>query len=444
MTALVHQEGLEGALAVLAGQGVYVRVLELKGRTDIVRGSLRFRASPRDFAQPDLRTHYPVPTSGSAGAPIIVARSLLEYRSMAPSFGLAIAAHGQTRPAHVQWQMLPTYLYASSTLGHPLLAWRYPREPSSRIQWLGMRYAWLASRAAGVPLPYPRRSDTTDPVEMARFLAEARTKHPEICVIGYSSAALRLSLTAQRLGISLDHVLFACTGEPLTETRARVIRESGARPLNHYGSTECGSVAFGCANPRAADDAHVATDRFALIRREVESQGVPIAAYHVTSVVPWVATVMLNADMGDFGEVFSETHCCKLGTIGYGTHIARTRSYEKLTGEAVTFVVADAARLVEDVLPSTFGGTPLDFQLAEEEAPSGEMRLVVRAHPALGDIDEQAVRNVVIRELGREGGVAAHMAALWRSAGTVRIARVAPYATPAGKVLPFRARAQGG
>ncbi|MFN8523953.1 MAG: hypothetical protein U0821_12710 [Chloroflexota bacterium] len=445
LRTLVHAEGLEGALAALADRGVYVSVPEMKGRSDIVRGSLRFRARPRDFAQPGLRTHFPVPTGGSGGAPIVVGRSLNEYRSVAPLFGLAIAAHGQRRPAHALWQMLPTYQYVSSALGHPLLAWWYPHEPDSMLHRLGLRYAWLASRMAGIALPYPRHGDAVTPTAVARFLGQARGDFPEICLTAYSSAAVRLSLTAQELGISLQHVLMACAGEPLTDTRSQVISASGARPMNRYGTNESGSIAYGCAAARNVDDAHVSTDRFALIQRPVTvgSLGTQVSAFHFTSLVPWVPMVMLNTDVGDYGHAFTAKDCCGLGRAGYETHIQEIRSYEKLTGEAATFVVADAARLVELVLPSTFGGSPLDYQLSEEESQRGEMRLSVRVHPQVGEVDEASVREVVLRELGSGGPVARHMAELWRSAGTVRVDRAAPHVTSAGKVLPFRRRGVG-
>ena len=44
------------------------------------------------------------------------------------------------------------------------------------------------------------------------------------------------------------------------------------------------------------------------------------------------------------------------------------RSYEKLTGEGVTFMGSELLTLLEKILPGKFGGSVSDYQLVEEEA----------------------------------------------------------------------------
>jgi hypothetical protein len=134
---------------------------------------------------------------------------------------------------------------------------------------------------------------------------------------------------------------------------------------------------------------------------------------------------------------------CSLGVLGLRTHLSEIRSFEKLTGEGVTFARANLERILEDALPARFGGTGLDYQLIEEEAGDGATRLVLRVAPSVGDVDEAAVRAVLLRELGRDGLVERHMTDDWRQVGTVRLSREPPLRTPAGKIMPFHPVRQG-
>ena len=77
----------------------------------------------------------------------------------------------------------------------------------------------------------------------------------------------------------------------------------------------------------------------------------------------------------------------------------------------------------EETLPARFGGTSVDYQLAEEESRDSATRLVLRISPSVGPLDDAAVRTTLLDELGREGVVERHNAEVWRQVGTVRISR---------------------
>ena len=119
--------------------------------------------------------------------------------------------------------------------------------------------------------------------------------------------------------------------------------------------------------------------------------------------------------------------------MGLTHHLARIRSFEKLTGEGMTFVRSGLFDILEDVLPARFGGTSADYQALEEETELGIFRLRLLVSPAVGPVDEEAVRQTFLGELG-EGAAAT----IWRHAGTVEVQRRRPVATPAGKILPFQ------
>jgi hypothetical protein len=82
---MVQQDGLEGALKTLAGQGVYVTFDELKGRREAVRGSARFKFSEEDFDSPLLAPHWVVFTGGTGGGPGRVLRALPLVLNTMPS-----------------------------------------------------------------------------------------------------------------------------------------------------------------------------------------------------------------------------------------------------------------------------------------------------------------------------------------------------------------------
>ncbi len=94
-------------------------------------------------------------------------------------------------------------------------------------------------------------------------------------------------------------------------------------------------------------------------------------------------------------------------------------------------------RILEEVLPERFGGTPLDYQLLEEEDEQGFTRLSVVVSPKVSLDDEQAVIDTVIAAL-RGGSLGADVSgAVWSRAGTLRVKRMEPVWTGRGKLVPL-------
>jgi hypothetical protein len=100
-------------------------------------------------------------------------------------------------------------------------------------------------------------------------------------------------------------------------------------------------------------------------------------------------------------------------------------------------VQTDLLRVLEQVLPSRFGGTGADYQVVEEEQ-DGILKLFLTISPSVGAIDERAARDAFLEELGREGGFEQVGVEFWRRAETVTVKRDWPRATKAGKILPFQ------
>jgi hypothetical protein len=280
---------------------------------------------------------------------------------------------------------------------------------------------------------------------MAEWLARASGRHGPILITLTTSAAVRVAKAAVDGGLNLSRVAFAPRSEALTEARRRNIEACGAQVFGDYGTRETMSLAVSCPNGVAADDFHVYTNRRALIRhrRELLTGGQSVDALLVTSLTDAAAKIVLNAETGDFAEIEERGGaCCSLGELGLTTHISNVLSFEKLTGEGVTVAGSSLLRILEEVLPRQFGGTSVDYQLVEMEDERSLPRVVLRAHPRLGPIDEAVVRRALLDELDHGNLIDQNMALVWRRAGTIEIRREPPLATRAGKVLPFHLQRQ--
>jgi hypothetical protein len=59
-------------------------------------------------------------------------------------------------------------------------------------------------------------------------------------------------------------------------------------------------------------------------------------------------------------------------------------------------------RIIEEVLPARFGGSALDYQLVEEEDENGFTRLTFVVSPSVGELDVNALIEVVLDEVSRD------------------------------------------
>lgn len=438
--ALVAREGLEGALAQLARHGVYVTFDEFKGRREAIRGSQRLRFQDWEFDNPLIAPHFVNLTGGSRGRPNRVPRSLAAFDGLAGFLGVTLDAHGVGRSRHLLWLNGPIdWLMMYGRLGRRIDDWFYPLSPLAWQIRLGSRCLAAVSRLAGRPFPLPRPCDVGQPDRMARILAQRRRRTPTLVVNTIVSSAVRVAVEAERLELDLSGVIFILEGEPLTEARRRQIEGVGARAIANYASMELNTLGYSCASGSEPDDVHFAGDRYAVLTREraAVSDGPSVDALLFTSLTLAESKIALNVELGDAALVEDRECGCELGRLGLRTHLTRIRSFEKLSGEGVTFARSELTALLESTAPSRFGGTSLDYQLVEEEASDGLTRFVLRVNPSVGPLDEAALCRLVLEELGRSDIVTRHQATLLARVGALRVLRAPPLATRAGKVLPF-------
>jgi hypothetical protein len=206
-----------------------------------------------------------------------------------------------------------------------------------------------------------------------------------------------------------------------------------------YAFTEAGIIGYGCGAPRGSDDMHFFSDSYALIGRQrtVGDGGPTVNAFVYTSLLPSAPKILLNVESGDSG-ILEDRRCgCVLDAAGVRHHMAQIRSFEKLSGEGMTFIQTDLLRVLEEVLPARFGGTSADYQVLEQEGERGILRLLLIVSPAVGPVDGDAVRRAFLAGLGADGTFDRFSATVWERAGTVEVRRQWPVATKAGKILPF-------
>lgn len=436
LRALVAREGLEGALTRLVADGVYVTYDEFKGRNEAVRGSRRFRFTEADFDNPNISPHFEARTGGTRSSGTPVKFDLRFVRDQAANIALTLDAHGMLQWDHAIWYQYGfTEALRYARAGRAPLAWFCLMDTLPSRMKAGAYYMAALARLLGRPLPAPVYLDVRDPLGMVRWLDRRRAEGRSICVTTYASSAVRIAAAALEAGVPLRDVRFITLGEPFTEARQRIVEASGAAALVRYAFTEAGILGYRCVHPRRSDDLHLFTDSYAVVqrRRGVGGFGLMVDAFLFTSLLPTAPKVLLNVESGDYGMMEERTCDCGLGAVGLRTHVAEIRSFEKLSGEGVTFVQTDLLRILEHTLPARFGGTSTDYQILEVEGSDAITRLLLVISPRIGAIDEEHARRVFLDELGQDG----LSAAIWQRLDTVQVRRQWPEPTRAGKILPF-------
>jgi hypothetical protein len=296
-----------------------------------------------------------------------------------------------------------------------------------------MRAVSLLCRVPVPPLTY---APTDEPGAVLSWIQKVLRSKREAHLFTFASAATQLCQVAQARGLDLTGLHFTLVGEPVTETRLRVIRASGAEGLPRYAANECGTVGYGCLTPTAPDDLHLMDDLQALILAEASlpEVGLPPGAVLVSSLHPTAPFLMLNVSLGDLATLVARRCGCPLEQLGWTTHLQTIQSFEKLTSGGLAYLDAELVRVLEEVLPDRFGGGPADYQLVEDASADGQPRLRLLIHPSVGDLDPGAVSAAFLEAVGAGSGIERLTALLWSQAGFLRIERRAPYSLASGKV----------
>ncbi len=447
---LVLADGLDSALGQLHDAGVRVSFDEFKGRSSITRGNETFELRADAFDNPFLRGHYETNSSGSTGQATRVMLDLDHIEAVAWYHLLAHEAHGVRGAPIVLWAPgLPSgngvsNLMRSVLLGNPVRAWYSPLSASEHRPALRFRaatsYISVVTGFRGGRNIRPEHVPFDAPTAVARRAAGFVKAEGRCLVRTPISMALRVALAATELGIDLTHVTFMGGGEPATPVKVKGITSTGARFISTYVFSEAGPVGMACANPYDGTDVHFFEDLLAVVQR---SQSVPgtdasVNGLCFTTLMPTAPKLMLNVESDDFGTVESRLCGCAFEAAGFRQHIRQIGSARKLTGESITLVGSDLERIIQELLPSRFGGNALDYQLVEEEDAAGLTRLILLISPDLSLENEEVVADALLTALGKVSPGADTARAFIRGAASLRVRRVKPQMTGRGKLPPFR------
>jgi hypothetical protein len=446
---MVRARGLEATLGALRDAGVYVTFEEFKGREPMVRGGRVFPVSAKDFDNPYLTRHYQAQTGGSTGAGTRVDIDLDHWSAGLPRYKLVYDAYGILNTPTAIWRgILPDGTGINNALIMAALRcdhrkWFTPVTSkdlrSSFRYWLATEYTIAMARACGVRVPRPEPVSLDQAAIIARWAAET-LRSDGACVIRSSiSLAVRVALAAQAEGLDLSGATFMGGGEPPTTAKVQNILSTGARYFAVYALTEIGHVGLGCLHPIDVNDNHYLKDAVAIIQtpRQVPGFDITVPAFNFTTLMPTAPKIMLNVESDDYGIIETRACGCPLEALGYTEHVRGIYSFRKLTGEGATLIGSEMIRILEEVLPARFGGSPLDYQLMEEETEKGLTQLTLVISPNVSVADEAEVIEVVLTALKQSSRAAELAQALWRQAQTLRIKRREPVWTARGKLLPL-------
>jgi hypothetical protein len=442
---MVRSRGLEETLSALRRGGVYVSFEEFKGHEPVVRDGKLIPLQPRDFDNPYLNQYYGAESGGTTGAATRVAIDLEHLADYGPHMLLTEMAHGLYRaPTAIWYGVLPDgtglqSILLGSYFGHIAQKWFTPNRSEALRRRLATQFVVAMGRLAGRPLPRPEVLRLDRAVVLARWAAETARAHGVCLIRTHVSKALRVCIAAQEQELDLTGTTFFGGGEPATAAKIERLTRVGARWIPMYWFTEAGCVGQGCARPVDCNDVHFFQDGLALIQhpREVAGIKLTVNAFHFTTQLPNAPKILLNEESDDYGVVEKRSCGCAPASHGFTDHIRHIRSFRKLTAEGVTFIGSGMIRILEEVLPARFGGSPLDYQFVEEEDEQGFTRLTLLVSPNVELADEAAAIETVLKALSDRRVAGDSDRSLWHQARTLRVKRQEPIWTARGKLMPL-------
>jgi len=448
----VHRHGLERTLEQLAAEGVYLTSDEFRGKQEVIRGGQSFWISPKLFERLDSPPGFGIQSSGTRNQPVrsFIPLDWLTVRALA--MAVFFSAHDLFSYSHALYDaILPgsavNHLLINAKLGKITERWFARKVPFN--SWLEGGYFYLTTYAIvlsgkwfGPGLPKPEFINVRDIHRVVRWIEEKRREGKKCHITAIVSSAVRIARVASEMGVSLEGTKFVVSGEPFTESKCEAIRQTGAVAVSHYAYGGGVNVGFACANPVYTDEIHVNQHMIALIShpRPLPAGARTIHPVLCSTLHPAAPRVLLNVENGDYATLESRDCGCVLGEVGLNLHLHHIRSYEKFTTEGMNYFYGDLFELFEKILPSEFGGGPGDYQLVEEEDRTGQTRLTLLVHPEVGKLDEDRLLSRLMEGLAQGSRGNRFMSKLWQDAGTFRIKREIPFASPRGKILPLHIR----
>lgn len=451
LEAAVREQGLESALDALYRQGVYLSHDEFKGKVPVQRTGLEFSVTPDCFANPLAKGAIETSTSGSRSSGTKTYRSVefIVYREAQETLLKSLLGL-HTRPSVGLFHSLPATSGLRRSLmearqGDPMEKWFTVagHTPDARLYRAMTGLLTTEARLMAVRSCWPTYLPPNDFRPVAEWLARRRAEGAPCLVIGGVSRSVRVADAAIEGGLDIEGTAFIAGGEALTPAKRASIERTGSEVFSLYVIVEFGLVGFACRRLREENGVHVTRDSVAVIgrRRRAPLSGTEVNSLLLTTLLPFAPLVLINTEMDDAG-ILDDGRCdCPLAAFGYHQRILRLYSYGKLTGSGTTLEGGDLLRILEEVLPARFGGTPVDYQLVEREGPR-QTDIELRVNPRLAGLAEATLREFFLAQVRSLWGGSLTRRE-WTHTGAFRVVLAEPLTTKSGKVLPLHLLSEG-
>jgi hypothetical protein len=450
----VAKKGIGGALRTLEQEDVYLTVDEFKGKVPVVRNGIEFWCQEGMFDNPFLSYVYEVRSGATRSAGTRVRIDFDYLRDRALYDALLLDMHGCLHAPIANWfPVFPGAPGINSSLrfadiGNPVRRWfSQVAEDRLTVNWekkWGTKLIFKLGKLHGMSLAEPEYVGLDEAGKVADWAAAAMQEHGSCMVYTFASSAVRVCIAAAERNLNIKGVKFFVTGEPLTQQKKKEIEAVGASPVPVYGISEAGVIAAGCNKPHAqSDHCHLYKDTTSIIahRQNVPHSDLFVESYLFTALVHESPKILLNVGMGDYGDIVTESCDCTFGELGFDRCLSNIRSYEKMTGEGVTFVDTDFIRIIERDLPEKFGGQSTDYQLVEKEDSRGFTHLKLLVSPRIGEVRETEILerflNLLAKAEDSPDSWSQSGMDMWKQSNMVQVIREFPMATVSGKILPF-------
>ena len=442
----VNTKGLVAVLGQLRTEGVYLTHDEFKAKTPIVRSGVEIPAHERSFRNPQV--------AGALSEGVSSGSRSRGTRTPKPTSS-RLHQEAWRRLHHREWQVenhVPLAIYPilpstlslisglyQSRLGRPWDRWFATADGTSRSRHyrLVTNALVLASRSLGAQVPFPMFLERNDFTVAAEWIARRKHEGVSCLVSSFTSAAVRVAMTALEKGFDISGTAFVVGGEALTDTKRAVIDSVQAEVWPTYYISEVGCIGVACRQMRTGNCVHLSHEAVAVVnhRQPAPLSDVTVNALLFTTLLPFAPHVLINADMGDAGDIEAARCGCLFAGIGFRWQIRNIYSFGKLTGHGMTLVGTDLVRILEEALPACLGGSPTDYQLVEHEGRA-QTQLTLRVSPRVRVSSPERAKECFLREIQRcYGGALASQT--WRHAEGVTVKIAEPLTTRGGKVLPL-------
>jgi hypothetical protein len=445
----VRNQGLEKTLEKLRDEGVYVTLEEFKSKAPICRNGLTFETRQTDFDNPYLMgKSIQGATSGSRSKGTRVMYDLDFITEEAANELTLFENHGLSNSQLAFW--LPS-LPSISGIINLLISIKLRRPPTkwfshldSRIvnqslkNRLAIEYIVWCCRVYGLSIPRPEFTDIRSAAKVADWIAKNKDNKSKKVVMTYASSAVRIVKAAMDKGIDISGSVIFTGGEPLTEKRCNYIESASVNAFPRYASAEAGLIGASCEQRNSPDDMHIYTDRLTIIQRNRKTiiEGYEVNSFLFTSLSSNVGKVLLNTEIGDFGNLSVKQCSCLFGKLGMNLRVSEVRSHDKLTGEGMTLLGSELYDIVGKMIANA-GGGPDDYQFWESHDNKGLSKLVIAISPEIHNLNENDFVVAILERL-KSKDTGSHIASqIWKQADTLRVVRAHPKLTKGYKMLPF-------